>query len=438
MAKILQWVLIWGFISICFSKLWTYVRKGQEQSKPGGILEWQSEDLTKLHEVLKAKQVLNKKQCENLLNKLDQVVYHFNRMITYTNETSNIELVLEELCRIFQRVRELVKDCGKEEWCHAAAFQMNNREAFRELVYDLKCFWDAIYKMYSPLYVESQHDIPCIDFNVATYDEIQSDEENLEERLKTMPNDSEDYELAKYLLRRLQYDLQRVKGAELDALEVSDDFMIPKFLKELGSGATGKVYKSSWLGLQSATKVMSGSPNCLKEAKIIARLSHPNIIKFIGCGINENLEDYLDETVEVSKKLYLVMEFMEMSLGSFLKKQKKPLSYINAIDIMYQIAKGMYYLHDMYVAHLDLKPDNVLLSSMGFAGVEGSCGHGFVKLMDYDTSKFEVQSKPKLQIHTIGTPKYMAPEMGNKNKEDPPCPACPFQADVWSFAMTCS
>ena len=81
-----------------------------------------------------------------------------------------------------------------------------------------------------------------------------------------------------------------------------------------------------------------------------------------------------------SKELYLVMEFMEMSLGSFLKKQKKPLSYIVAIDIMYQIAKGMCYLHDMYVAHLDLKPDNVLLSSMRIAGVRGKLWPWFCQI----------------------------------------------------------
>ena len=95
----------------------------------------------------------------------------------------------------------------------------------------------------------------------------------------------------------------------------------------------------------------------------------------------------------------------------------------------------MCYLHDMYIAHLDLKPDNILLSSMTTAGLEGNLGHGFVKSTDYDNSKVEVPSKPELQIYTIGTPKYMAPEMNNSN-EDPHSTTCPFQADVWSFAMT--
>jgi hypothetical protein len=236
MAKILQWVLICGFISICSFGYWTYVQKRQEQSKHGCIWEWQSKEVSKLQEVLKTKQVLNKKQCQHLLNKLVQVVDNFNVMSTSTKETSNIGLALEELCRIIQRVRVLVEDCGKQEWCHAVAFQMNNMEAFRELVYDLKYFWDAICDIYSPLCVESQYDIPLIDFNVATYDEIQGDEEDVEKKLlqclETMPNDLEEYRLAKYLLRRMQYDLQQVKGAELNASEVSKDFIKPELNKK--------------------------------------------------------------------------------------------------------------------------------------------------------------------------------------------------------------
>jgi serine/threonine protein kinase len=101
---------------------------------------------------------------------------------------------------------------------------------------------------------------------------------------------------------------------------------------------------------------------------------------------------------------------------------------------MLQIGSGMWYLHDMHVAHLDLKPDNVLLSSMA---IDGAKGHYNVKLIDYGTSKMEVHSKPQKQKHDfiVGTPRYMAPEQKDKNLT---CMACPFQADVWSFAMTCS
>ena len=426
MAKTLQFVcMIWGFISIWFVKFGTYVGKGQKQSNElGDILKWQREEVTKLQEVLKAKQVLNEKQCRNLVQKLDQVAFYVNEMITSTKETTNkFGLVLGELCRTTRKVRILVEDCGRQEWCDAMTFQMNNTEAFRELVDDLECFWDAMREKYLAIYPDSQNfSIPCIDFSVATYDEIESDEKAMVERLQTglqsMPNDSKEHKLGKYLLRRLQFELPQVKGGELDALEIPDDVVKPEFLKRIGSGAAGEVYKSSWLGLQSATKKLGVLPNFRKEAGILACLGHPNLVKFICCGrLNETQEENVGGSNNVSRNLFLVMERMEMSLSDLVKKQKTPFPYLVAIDMMYEIARGMCYLHDMHVAHLDLKPSNVLLSSVSrFPKVNGNIGYDFVKLTDYDTSKTEVQSRPELQKYIIGTPKYMAPEMNNKNK----------------------
>jgi serine/threonine protein kinase len=160
----------------------------------------------------------------------------------------------------------------------------------------------------------------------------------------------------------------------------------------------------------------------------LAGLSHPNLIKYFCCGIDEE-----------HNKLYLVMELMDMSLKEMLEKHKKTsLRYVVAIDVMLQIGSGMWYLHDMHVAHLDLKPDNVLLSSMTIDGAEDTNSYDCnVKLIDYGTSKLEVQSKPQTRKveHIVGTTSYMAPEQMDKNHA---FTACPFQADVWSFAMTCS
>ena len=445
MAKILQFVRkIWEFISIWFVKFGTYVGKGQKQThEPGDILKWQREEVTKLQEVLKAEQVLNEKQCINLVKKLDQVTLYVNEMITSSEEATNrFGLVLEELRRITRKVVILVQDCGKQEWCDVVAFQMNNTEAFRELVDDLECFWDAMRETYLAIYPDSQNfRMPCIDFSVATYDEVESDEEalvkRLVKRLETPPNNSEDYELAKHLLKRLQFDLRQMKGAELGALEIPEEVAKPVSLNKIGSGAAGKVHKSSWLGLESAIKLVGVLPNFRKEAGILACLGHPNLVKFICCG---RFDETQEENLDGSNNLFLVMELMEMSLSDLLKKKKTPLPYLVAIDMMHEIARGMCYLHDMHVAHLDLKPSNVLLSSVPrVAGVKGNINYDFVKLTDYDTSKTEVQSKPEVQKFTIGTPRYMAPEMNNNNKEKSPTNmACPFAADVWSFGMTCS
>ena len=123
---------IWGFISNWFLKFGIYVGKRQKQCNDlGDILKWQKEEVTKLQEVLKVEQVLNEKQCINLVDKLDQVALYVNEMITSTKETTNkFGLVLRELSCITQKVRILVQDCRKQEWCNAVAFQMNNTKAF--------------------------------------------------------------------------------------------------------------------------------------------------------------------------------------------------------------------------------------------------------------------------------------------------------------------
>jgi len=151
----------------------------------------------------------------------------------------------------------------------------------------------------------------------------------------------------------------------------------------------------------------------------------------LGCGINER---HHEDVVEDIDDMYLVMERMETSLSTILKKAKGPLPYHVVIDIMHQIAnnaKGVCYLHDMQVAHLDLKPSNVLASSI--SKKDPRC---IFKVTDYGTSLLAVCNNPKNpqpSTHTIGTKGYMALEMRKESKT----PLYPFQADVWSFAMIC-
>jgi len=169
--------------------------------------------------------------------------------------------------------------------------------------------------------------------------------------------------------------------------------------------------------------------NSRKEAGILASLSHPNLIQFYSCRINKKINEK-DEEAKMGE-MHLVMELMETSLLSILKKAKRPLPYHLAIDIIHQIAKGVYYLYDIQVAHLDLKPDNVLSSSIPMEDLDSCCTF---EVTDYRTSALEVCSNPKdpkPSIDTIGTHGYMSPEVIKGSKT----PLYPFQADVWSFAM---
>jgi serine/threonine protein kinase len=336
-----------------------------------------------------------------------------------------------ELRRIIHKGGALVNECGSGDWCRAALFQLNNKEAFRELVFDLKCCWEAVHEIYSTKLPNPQNCTECKDFNVATLKEVESDEQDLQKKLENVLEDSKEHILAKHLLKRLKCDLQQVRGGELDALEIPKDFPKPELVKLKGDGGFGSVYESKWLGLPSATKTLAVPNDCSgfrKEVGILAGLSHPNLIKYFCCGIDEERNE-----------LHLVMELMDMNLTQMLEERnKRLLPYVVAIDVMLQIGSGMWYLHDMHVAHLDLKPGNVLLSSMAIDGAKhASRHHCNVKLIDYGTSKLEVRSKPQTQKvqYIVGTPNYMAPEQMVKNVA---CMTCPFQADVWSFAMTCS
>jgi serine/threonine protein kinase len=280
-----------------------------------------------------------------------------------------------------------------------------------------------------------------IDLDMPTLKDIEGDEKILQECLKGDDN----YEWREHLWQRLR-DLQ-LEGGELDGVEVPIviDSLKPELLTQIGKGQDGDVYESIWLGFKCATKILPALDeiqNLRKEVGILAGLSHPNLIKFIYFGVVGSIDElrshkYIGGNDGNLKKLYLVMEFMDMSLSGMLKKQSKPLPYLLAIDIMHQIASGMCYLHDMHVAHLDLKPDNVLTRPNSIEGENLTSGRFLVKLTDYGTSNIEVPSKiPKEQeCYCVGTPKYMAPEIIDRKLESH---ASFFQADVWSFAMTCS
>ena len=424
--------MLWRFIITCFVYFLTLVHKEKpHRCEFLEFLQWKEEEMIKMQIILQQDDVLNKRQCTNLVTHLSTTMDSIIEMITCIEPFFEVRIVVMELHRIIQKGGALVYECGSEDWCCAALFQLNNKEAFRELVFDLECCWEAVHEIYSTNHPNPQNYTMCTDLNVATLKEVEGDEQDLLNKLENVLEDSKEHKLAKHLWKRLKCDLQQVKGAELDALEIPKDFPKPRLGKLMGTGAFGSVYESKWLGLPSATKkliVPEDLSGFRKEVGILAGLSHPNLIKYFCCGIDKE-----------GKELYLVMEMMDMTLTKMLEKLNKTfLPYIVAIDVMLQIASGMWYLHDMHVAHLDLKPDNVLLSSMTIDGAKDTSPyHCNVKLIDYGTSKLEVQSKPQTRKveYIVGTPRYMAPEQMDKNLA---CMACPFQADVWSFAMTCS
>jgi peptide/nickel transport system substrate-binding protein len=169
--------------------------------------------------------------------------------------------------------------------------------------------------------------------------------------------------------------------------------------EKLGEGGMALVYKAHDTRLERtvAVKVIRTEmvppmmlENMLKrferEAKSLAKLSHPNIVTIYDFG-------------EYEGSPYLVMEYLP---GGTLKQfTGKPLYFVQAARLILPVSRALAYAHDHQMIHRDVKPANILLSA-----------RGEVKLSDFGVAKV-LASEQVTQITgtgIIGTPEYMAPE----------------------------
>ncbi|MEQ2218878.1 Mitogen-activated protein kinase 1, partial [Xenoophorus captivus] len=107
----------------------------------------------------------------------------------------------------------------------------------------------------------------------------------------------------------------------------------------------------------------------LREIKILLRFNHENIIginDIIRAQLLENMRDvypavlYLNVWFAVSR-IYIVQTLMETDLYKLLKTQR--LSNDHVCYFLYQILRGLKYIHSANVLHRDLKPSNLLINT---------------------------------------------------------------------------
>jgi predicted Ser/Thr protein kinase len=187
-------------------------------------------------------------------------------------------------------------------------------------------------------------------------------------------------------------------------------------LGELGKGAMGVVYKACEISLNRlvALKMIKDDfpdeqerERFRREAKAVARLEHPNIVRV-----------YRFEEPEAGRP-YFVMELVE---GSDLAKRLDagPLAPREAAELVEVLARAVHHAHQCGIVHRDLKPGNVLLTAARTPKVSD---FGLAKHLDLQTSL-----APSGAV--IGTPSYMAPEQaGGKTKQVGPA------ADVYALGV---
>ena len=124
-----------------------------------------------------------------------------------------------------------------------------------------------------------------------------------------------------------------------------------------------------------------------REAKSLAKLSHPNIVKVHDFGEHEGSP-------------YLVMEYLP---GGTLKKLLgEPIPWQYAVKLILPVARGVAYVHQRGVLHRDIKPANVLITESGEPMLSD---FGIAKLLEGKQTTVLTESGM-----AIGTPEYMSPE----------------------------
>ncbi len=173
-----------------------------------------------------------------------------------------------------------------------------------------------------------------------------------------------------------------------------------KILEQLGEGGMATVYKAYDSSLERfvAIKIIRTdqfAPSMLdeilirfeREAKALAKLSHPNIVPVHDYGKYEGAP-------------YLVMEYLPS--GTLKQRSGNHLSVQQILRILLPIAQALAYAHEHNIIHRDIKPANILLTEEGLPMLSD---FGIAKLLESNQSGSLTGTGM-----SIGTPEYMAPE----------------------------
>jgi serine/threonine protein kinase len=401
--------------------------------------------------------LLNQRQCLDLSSKLSKTTLNIRELVLpYRQPAVLFRPALENLYRYVEKARSLVNECGEEEWWVAAVVQSQNENAFREILLDVSLCYNTIYEQAKS--VEEDFNLLPEDlreysvFRPATDRDIHKDQQDLRNRLEGLANEPSSVSLwdhllpwrgapkqylARYLLVKLNCTSVQSQANTLDSCSAilwtkeSEPPGTWGNYRLLGTGAgSSGVCSTKWMGMPCAKKEFHDQESesfFLKEAGILACLKHPCVVNFFCCGNGEERGDR-----------FIAMELMEKSLSKLIEQQRNdyfPLSVV--VDIMVQMARGMWYLHNQGVAHRDLKPHNVVVSRLTFQHLSD---HFCVKLVDFGMSKTEVNMFKSNTVTAagIGTTMYRAPEVHPDANPEGKGKVNWFKADVFSFSMTCA
>lgn len=189
----------------------------------------------------------------------------------------------------------------------------------------------------------------------------------------------------------------------------------------VGKGGMGLVYQAKHIELDKfvAIKILNtrlvqdddAIERFKREARTLAKLEHPNIVKVFDYGVKGTL-------------CYLIMEYLQgESLKTRLKNDKQ-VSLKEVKDFVKQVCAALEFVHKEGVIHRDLKPDNIFFHQ--------EAGKEIIKLLDFGIAKLSLVSSAGESLtvtgSVFGTPQYMSPEQCEAKALDP-------RSDIYSLGL---
>ncbi|XP_063698678.1 tyrosine-protein kinase Btk-like [Culicoides brevitarsis] len=198
---------------------------------------------------------------------------------------------------------------------------------------------------------------------------------------------------------------QEISNWEIHASEL-------EILEKLGSGAFGVVHRGRWrkstiVAVKTINPGAMSEDELRKEAKIMTKLQHPNVVQLYGVCFTQ-------------RPIKIVIEFMKHgSLLSYLSRYKQ--SFLEStrllLDMCIQVCKGMYYLESNNFIHRDLAARNCLVGSANT-----------IKVADFGLARFVLDNEYRSSRGSLFPIRWSPPEVIRSA-------VFSSKSDVWSFGV---
>lgn len=184
--------------------------------------------------------------------------------------------------------------------------------------------------------------------------------------------------------------------------------------EEINSGGMSEI----WLGTDD-----TGSTYAIRLMRNNHMLAFTERKRFItGCEVLQQLPAHPSiigyiEHGRFDGELALVLEYVEGSNLKLLLTEQNPVLIENMAQILIDTAEAMEHIHDHGFMHLDIKPENVVMTR-----------NGSIRVLDFDLAR-PIPPTPRRLDKNPGTPLYMSPEQLMRKPVDQ-------RADIWAFGVS--